>query len=140
MTTETPQMWDVINKMNDELAEVQDELAKVQDELTESKNENEKYKNIIKSLILKVITMDTENDLIEGGLRLLCNERTLGNTFKRFKYTKGINVDNMMDKIIDEMNDSDWNDDKYYCKLHYFNGNLETLICDSEDESDSDDD
>jgi hypothetical protein len=45
MATETPQMWDVINKMNDELAEVQDENERLKKSLEEERKEH--HKNVI---------------------------------------------------------------------------------------------
>jgi hypothetical protein len=42
MATETPQMWDVINKMNDELAEVQDENERLKKSLEEERKEHHK--------------------------------------------------------------------------------------------------
>lgn len=134
MTTETPQMWDVINKMNDELAEVQDEL-------TESKNENELLKKIVKGLMLKVITMDYTDDLIGGGLSLFKNERHKSND--EFKYTKDTNVDDIMKKICDEMNESNWNDDgdnPGRTLLLYDDKNLEVIFNDTDDSDDDSED
>jgi hypothetical protein len=45
MTTETPKMWDVINKMNDELAEVQEENERLKKTLEEERKEH--HKNFI---------------------------------------------------------------------------------------------
>ena len=134
MTTETPQMWDVINKMNDELAEVQDEL-------TESKNENELLKKIVKGLMLKVITMDYTDDLIGGGLSLFKNERHKSND--EFKYTKDTNVDDIMKKICDEMNESNWNgdgDNPGRTLLLYDDKNLEVIFNDTDDSDDDSED
>ena len=129
MTTETPQMWDVINKMNDELAEVQDEL-------TESKNENELLKKIVKGLMMKVITMDTDFELVGGGMKLFHNENPHSN--KEFKYTKDTDVNDTMKKIVDEMNERDWNDDDKYCQMVYYDKSFEIVMMDSDDDSEDD--
>jgi hypothetical protein len=137
MAEQQPQMWDVIDKMNDELADVQTELAVMKGAFNNTNNENIILKNIVKSLLVKIITLDEGCDLVCGGMKIFTNEKPHGFNFSlsgtEFKYTNNRetpfdDVENTMKKIVKEMNDSDWNDDDGDCKLYYKNKVLECFM------------
>jgi len=142
MAEQQPQMWDVIDKMNDELADVQTELDVMKGAFKNTNNENIIMKEIIKSLLVKIITLDEGCDLVCGGMKIFTNEKPHGFNFSNpnteFKYTGGITcgaVEDTMKKIVKEMNDSDWNDDDGDCKLYYKNKVLECFMDDSDNDS-----
>ena len=135
MTTETPKMWDVIDKMNDELAEVQTELNVMKGAFKNTTNENIVMKNIIKGLLIKIITLDKDCDLVSGGMKLFNNEGSSAHGYHRQPGT----YEEIMKKIIKEMNDDDWNEDDGYCKLYYKSKILECFMDDDSSDDDSSD-
>ena len=74
MTSETPQMWDVINKMNDEFAEVQDENEKLKKQNKELLQELTIYRKLGDKLF--------EGRIVFEDFQIECDEELYDNEMK----------------------------------------------------------
>jgi len=116
MTTETPKMWDVINKMNDELAEVQEENERLKEEISLNKKTNINYQNVIKNLIWKVLKKDGSGDdepeCLDDGIDLF--------EYAKLKNTSVESIEKIfIEEQVIKLNEEDWNNDDGYARLNY---------------------
>ena len=89
MTTETPQMWDVINKMNDEFAEVQDENEKLKKQNKEFLQELTIYRKMgdklfDSNMLLEDFQIECQEELYDNEMKTEAVKMFLTNT--RFSY------------------------------------------------------
>jgi len=86
---------------------------------------------IIKNLIQTLIVNDKQNDLVEDGIELITDW---------YLYGTGETYQNILDGVIDDMNENDWNEDENRTKIIYDGKRIRLELNDTSSEEETDED